>query len=103
VIDDAFRAALRAQSQYLAQGAAQALEDAATMADQLEEAGRPIAESLLAYQEARLLRTARVQLTARFFGEFIHVGGVGLAVRNALLAGRSPEQYFEVDWLYRAV
>jgi salicylate hydroxylase len=87
--------------QYLAQGAAQALEDAEAIADQLERADRPIAESLLAYQEARLLRTARVQLTARFFGEFIHVGGVGLDVRNALLAGRSPERYFEVDWLYR--
>src|SRR5262249_50870308 len=87
--------------QYLAQGAAQALEDAVALADCLDRPSRGIAESLVAYQNARLLKTARVQLTARLFGDFIHTDGVALAVRNAMLAARNVDQLSEVDWLYR--
>jgi salicylate hydroxylase len=89
--------------QYLAQGAAQALEDAAAIAECLAEPGRPVSAALLAYEEARLLPTARVQLTARYFGDLIHTSGVPLRVRDAMLAKRSPTQLTEVDWLYRAI
>jgi salicylate hydroxylase len=86
--------------QYLAQGACQALEDAACLADSLA-AHDDVARGLLAYRDARYLRTARVQLTARFFGEVLHVDGVGTTLRNALLARRAHDDHFEIDWLYR--
>jgi len=88
--------------QYLAQGAAQALEDAVALADCLEEPERNVAEALQAYQDRRLLKTARVQLSARFFGEFIHTDGVALAVRNSIIAKRTADDFSDVDWLYRA-
>jgi 2-polyprenyl-6-methoxyphenol hydroxylase-like FAD-dependent oxidoreductase len=87
--------------QYLAQGACQALEDAVCLADRLEQHGDDVARGLLAYRDARYLRTARVQLTARFFGEVLHVDGVGVTLRNALLAQRAHDDHYEIDWLYR--
>lgn len=48
---------------FLAQGAAMAIEDAWVLAERLD-AG-PVAEALVAYEAARLPRTARVQNTAR--------------------------------------
>lgn len=87
--------------QYVAQGAAQAIEDAVCLADKIERHGDDMPKALLAYQEARYLRTARVQLTSRFFGEVLHVGGVGMTLRNALIQPRPHDSFFEVDWLYR--
>jgi 3-hydroxybenzoate 6-monooxygenase len=87
--------------QYLAQGAAQAIEDAVCLADCLDRHGGDDAAGLRAYQEARYLRTARVQITARFFGEVCHVDGVGRTLRNATFADRPHDRFFEVDWLYR--
>ncbi|WP_237717133.1 FAD-dependent monooxygenase [Cupriavidus basilensis] len=86
--------------QYLAQGAAQAIEDAGALADALERHGQDVPQALRAYQEARRLRTARVQLTARWFGDIIHLGHVGADVRNALLAARPHDGFSPVDWLY---
>lgn len=87
--------------QYVAQGAAQAIEDAVCLADKIEQHRGDIPAGLKAYQEARYLRTARVQLTSRFFGEVLHVDGVGLTLRNALISPRPHDSFFEVDWLYR--
>jgi salicylate hydroxylase len=87
--------------QYLAQGAAQAIEDAVCLADCLDRHAGDDAAGLLAYQDARYLRTARVQLTARFFGEVCHTAGVGATLRNAMFADRPHDSFFEVDWLYR--
>lgn len=88
--------------QYLAQGAAQAIEDAGSLADALQCHGEDFPQALQAYQEARRLRTARVQLTARWFGDVIHLGHVGAEVRNALLAERPSDSFSAVDWLYAA-
>ncbi len=90
--------------QYLAQGACMAIEDAVVLADRVERAGGDFARAFVAYQRARYLRTARVQLTARFYGELYHAAGVAREVRNKLLGsgandGAAPS--FEgVAWLY---
>lgn len=86
--------------QYLAQGACQALEDAVLLADLLPEGSGDPAPALARYQELRRTRTARVQLTAHFFGEVCHIGGVGAVIRNALLHTRSGDDYSVTDWLY---
>jgi len=86
--------------QYLAQGAAQALEDAVSLGTHLTTSSHP-EQAFAAYQQERLLRTARVQLTAHLFGEICHVGGVGAALRNAFVASHGGNAKWEwVDWLY---
>jgi hypothetical protein len=46
------------------------------------------------------LRTARVQISARFFGEICHISGVGATLRNAFFGQYQPDDYHEIDWLY---
>lgn len=86
--------------QYIAQGACQALEDAVCLADSLRKHQGDPARGFLAYQEPRIRRTARVQNTARFFGEVKHVHGVAISLRNALLAKRAHDDFEYFDWLY---
>jgi salicylate hydroxylase len=85
--------------QYIAQGACQAIEDAYCLARHVADQPDP-AQALAAYRDARYLRTARVQLTARAMGAFFHLDGVNAQLRNAMMAGRSPTDYAPLDWLY---
>lgn len=90
--------------QYLAQGACMAIEDAVCLASRLDTAGGDYAAAFQAYQQARYLRTARVQITARFYGQAYHAEGASADLRNALLAGRSAEKAYEsMAWLYEGV
>ena len=41
--------------------------------------------AFLAYQRARYLRTGRVQIMARVYGEFYHAAGVAKELRNMML------------------
>jgi 2-polyprenyl-6-methoxyphenol hydroxylase-like FAD-dependent oxidoreductase len=86
--------------QYIAQGACQALEDSLWLGESFRRfPGQPV-QAFAAYQQERIPRTARVQATARFFGEVKHVDGVGVALRNALLAKRAPDDFEYFEWLY---
>ena len=85
--------------QYLAQGACQALEDAVVLADALAAHDDPAA-AFAAYRHARYLRTARVQYSARLFGEIWHTGEVGATLRDAMLAARPDDDFSHVEWLY---
>ena len=90
--------------QYLAQGAAMAIEDAVVLADQILATPDDIPAALLAYQKARYLRTGPCQLTARLYGEFFHAAGVGRELRNATLAARTPNQaYDSMAWIYDGI
>ena len=86
--------------QYLAQGACQALEDAVCLAEMLDRSAG-VERGLQRYQDARLAHTARVQLTARLFGDIAHASGVAAMFRNIAFARRDPEDYRHLDWLYR--
>jgi salicylate hydroxylase len=85
--------------QYIAQGACQAIEDGFSLARHVTEISDP-AKALAAYRDARYLRTARVQLTARAMGAFFHLDGVNAQLRNAMMAARQPTDYAPLDWLY---
>jgi salicylate hydroxylase len=85
--------------QYLAQGACQALEDAVVLADALAAHEDP-ADAFAAYCDRRYLRTARVQYSARVFGEIWHVGDVGATLRDAMLTSRRDDDFTHVEWLY---
>jgi lipopolysaccharide biosynthesis regulator YciM len=57
-----------------------------------------------AYQQVRYLRTGRVQLTARYYGEAYHAAGVTAELRNMMLGNRKPDQAFEgLGWLYDGI
>ncbi|MEU8632628.1 FAD-dependent monooxygenase [Amycolatopsis sp. NPDC048633] len=92
--------------QYLAQGACQALEDAAGLAEQAEKYGKDDHGStdwnsaLRDYAAERTVRTARVQRTARQWGDLWHCDGLFRATRNALLRDRAEDDYRYLDWLY---
>jgi salicylate hydroxylase len=87
--------------QYLAQGACQATEDAVVLAEKAAAQPDDLAAAFEAYQNARYLRTGRVQIMARVYGEFYHARGVTAELRNIMLGGRSPEQAYDgVAWLY---
>jgi 2-polyprenyl-6-methoxyphenol hydroxylase-like FAD-dependent oxidoreductase len=87
--------------QYLAQGACMAIEDAVCLAHRVEEKQGDFAAAFQAYQASRYLRTGRVQIMARVYGEFYHASGVARELRNMMLGARTAEQSFEaMEWLY---
>src|SRR5262249_45372207 len=87
--------------QYLAQGAAMAVEDAVCLAEQAATAPDDLAGAFRAYVQQRYLRTARVQIMARVYGDFYHARGPAAELRNQMLGARTPEQSYEgVAWLY---
>jgi 3-hydroxybenzoate 6-monooxygenase len=89
--------------QYLAQGAQMAIEDGVVLAEKVAAAGEDYNRAFLAYQRERMNRTARVVLSSRFFGEYIHVDGGARELRNELARGRDQDHPWEVDWLYKGI
>jgi len=89
--------------QYLAQGACMAMEDAVCLARHIQASPGDPAQAFLGYQADRYLRTARVQLTARLYGNVYHAAGATRDLRNAYLSTRSAGQFCEGNaWLYDA-
>lgn len=87
--------------QYLAQGANMAIEDAVCLADMLVNEDGDYARAFLRYRDARYLRTTRVQMTARLYGEVYHASGAVRDFRNAELGSWTPEKaYTGMAWLY---
>ncbi|MGH2479043.1 MAG: FAD-dependent monooxygenase, partial [Ktedonobacteraceae bacterium] len=86
--------------QHIAQGACQALEDAVCLADTFASSQGDIHQAFLAYQRERIPRTARVQRTARLFGDMIHGDGVSALMRNVLFSQRADDDYTYTDWFY---
>jgi salicylate hydroxylase len=89
--------------QYLAQGACQAIEDADALARALAACPgqQLIGKALAGYQAERAPHAARVQRTARTWGDIWHVGGVGALLRDELFRRRPADDYSYTDWLYR--
>jgi len=88
-------------TQYLAQGACMALEDAVTLGEALRVSGDKIESAFDLYQRSRVARTARIVLSAREMGRIYHASGVERLVRNDLWRGRSPERFYDaLEWLY---
>jgi 3-hydroxybenzoate 6-monooxygenase len=85
--------------QYLAQGASMALEDAVCLSELVASFGSNVA-AFKKYRELRYLRTARVQLMARVFGEIYHASGVNRELRNEVLAEWLAQGGIDTSWLY---
>lgn len=90
--------------QYLAQGAGMAIEDAVVLADKVAAAGNDFVSAFLAYQQVRYLRTGRVQLYARLYGDLYHASGVNRELRNLMLREAASKNRKEaMAWLYDGI
>jgi 2-polyprenyl-6-methoxyphenol hydroxylase-like FAD-dependent oxidoreductase len=90
--------------QYLAQGAGQAIEDAVVLREALRFTQGRVSPAWQAYQQARYLRTGRVQLTARFYGDIYHASGVQRELRNQLFqSGRESAGFAGLKWMYDGI
>src|SRR5664279_3681131 len=87
--------------QYLAQGACMATEDAVVLAEKVAATPDDPAAAFTAYAQERYLRTARVQIMARVYGEFYHARDVSAELRDMAVGGRTTAQtYDSLEWLY---
>lgn len=85
---------------YISQGACMALEDAVVLAEMVDRHDS-IANAFQAYQKERYLRTARIQLTSRQFGEIYHAVGVHRDLRNHLLSDARPQALHDtLAWVF---
>jgi salicylate hydroxylase len=88
-------------TQYMAQGACMAIEDAVTLGEALRANANQFEPAFDLYQRSRVARTARIVLSSREMGRIYHAQGVERLVRNDLWRGRSPERFYDaMDWLY---
>jgi len=90
--------------QYLAQGAGQAIEDAVVLREALRHTRGDLLKAFQKYQQARYLRTGRVQLTARFYGDIYHAAGVQRELRNQMFqSGTESAGFAGLKWMYDGI
>jgi 2-polyprenyl-6-methoxyphenol hydroxylase-like FAD-dependent oxidoreductase len=90
--------------QYLAQGAGQAIEDAVVLGEALAFTGNDVPAAFAKYPQARYLRTGRVQLTARFYGDIYHASGVTRELRNRMFqSGQESPGFAGLKWMYDGI
>jgi 2-polyprenyl-6-methoxyphenol hydroxylase-like FAD-dependent oxidoreductase len=88
--------------QTLAQGACMAIEDAVCLAELIAQAGDDFARAFRRYENARYLRTARVQFESRYhWDNFYHVSGIEREVARRIWSVRGEDEMFDcLTWLY---
>jgi 3-hydroxybenzoate 6-monooxygenase len=89
--------------QYMAQGAAMAMEDAVCLGACADAADGDFPRAFVDYQNKRLVRATRVQIAANnLVGMIFHVpDGLQRLVRNDIYRGRSAERYYDaLEWVF---
>jgi salicylate hydroxylase len=87
---------------FLAQGAGQAIEDAAALADSLG-ATADVTEALAAYARRRAARTARIQKESEEQARLYHMAGPMALARDLGMRALGPERLLKrYDWIYSA-
>lgn len=88
-------------TQYMAQGACMAIEDAVTLGEAFAKAEGDLDAAFRLYESVRIPRTARVVWSTREMGRIYHAKGVERQVRNLLWKGKTQEQFYtQLEWLY---
>ncbi len=88
-------------TQYMAQGACMALEDAVTLGETLRVNNNDWIKALDLYQRSRITRTGRIVLSGREMGRLYHAKGVERLIRNSLWKDRTQERFYDaIEWLY---
>ncbi|MGQ0652586.1 MAG: 3-hydroxybenzoate 6-monooxygenase [Betaproteobacteria bacterium] len=91
--------------QYMAQGAAMAMEDAVCLGLAADRADGDWEKAFRDYQATRIVRATRVQISANsLIGMIFHVpDGLQRLVRNDMYRGRAPERYYDaLEWVFGA-
>jgi len=91
--------------QYMAQGAAMAMEDAVCLGACADAADGDLPKAFVEYQTQRMVRATRVQISANtLVGMIFHVpDGLERLVRNDIYRGRAPERYYDaLEWVFAA-
>jgi salicylate hydroxylase len=89
--------------QYMAQGAAMAMEDAVCLGACADAAEGDFSAAFRDYQAKRLVRASRVHVSANsLIGMVFHVpDGLQRRIRNDIYLGRSPERYYDaLEWVF---
>ena len=87
---------------FLAQGAAQAIEDAGVLGRMVAQA-QDIPAALAVYSRDRVARAARVQRDALRQGRIYHLGGPWRSLATLTMRMLGPRRLSErYDWLYGA-
>lgn len=87
---------------FLAQGAAQAIEDADALGEAFMRPGSTVEAAFAAYEDARRPRAERVVRVSRRQGGYFHMGGLPAAARNlAIRALGGSGMLARNAWLYR--
>lgn len=88
-------------TQYMAQGACMAMEDAVTLGQALRACEHDWPAALALYQKNRVARTGRIVLSSREMGRIYHATGVERLIRNQMWKDRpQPRFYDALEWLY---
>lgn len=88
-------------TQYMAQGACMAIEDAVTLGEALRVHHNDWDRALPVYAANRVPRTGRIVLSGREMGRLYHAAGVERLIRNQLWRGRTQERFYDaLEWLY---
>ena len=86
---------------FLAQGAAQAIEDAVALADAVSAHGTDPAKAFLAYETTRRPRTARIQAESRRQAIIYHLRAPASVLRDTVIQLTPPRRLLgRYDWLY---
>jgi len=91
--------------QYMAQGAAMAMEDAVCLGACADAFDGQFEKVFQEYQKRRIVRASRVQVSANHLvGMIFHVpDGLERDIRNDIYRGRSAERYYDaLEWLFTA-
>lgn len=91
--------------QYMAQGAAMAMEDAVCLGVCADAASGNFEKAFQQYQQTRIVRATRVQISAnQLVGMIFHVpDGLEREVRNDMYRGRPAEKYYDaLEWIFSA-
>jgi 2-polyprenyl-6-methoxyphenol hydroxylase-like FAD-dependent oxidoreductase len=87
--------------QSLAQGACMAIEDGLCLADCVAAANGDYEAAFRRYENARVVRTARVTLESRHLWDVYHSGGITREVYWQMLGERSEGEVYQcLAWLY---
>src|SRR5436190_2579953 len=89
--------------QYMAQGAAMAMEDAVALGVACDANDGNFEKAFKRYQDMRLVRASRVHLSANsLIGQIFHVpDGLERLVRNQIFLGRAPDRYYDaLEWVF---
>lgn len=88
-------------TQYMAQGACMAMEDAVTLGQALHACEHDWPAALALYQKNRVARTGRIVLSSREMGCLYHATGVERLIRNQMWKDRPQSRFYDaLEWLY---